>query len=196
MIEGDIRPWERQSSESNESFEAFTLYLSMGQTRALSKVAGQLGKSHQLIERWSQRDAWRRRVLAYDRMMAREVLERVVVGQAYFRERVAQEGANMRTRAAARILKMSDEEIAKLPIREVIGLARTGTMMEHAARTVSAEELALQEREDVPRFQIRFLQDAPEEMVAVRLEDGTVGYIPLDAIPQFKTDYPSAVVVA
>jgi hypothetical protein len=135
-------------------------------------------------------------VLAYDRMMAREVLERVVVGQAYFRERVAQEGANMRTRAAARILNMTEAEIAKMPMREVVALARTGTLMEHAARTVSAEELALQEREDVPRFQIRFIQEAPENMVAIRMEDGTVGYIPIDSIPQFKTDYPTAVVVA
>lgn len=55
-------PWERLPGESSQAFEAFTIYRDMGIDRSLAKVASELGKSKALIERWSARDAWVRRV--------------------------------------------------------------------------------------------------------------------------------------
>jgi hypothetical protein len=59
-------PWERLTGESQQSFEAFTIYRDMGAERSLAKVARQLGKSSTLIERWSGRDAWVTRCDAWD----------------------------------------------------------------------------------------------------------------------------------
>jgi hypothetical protein len=55
-------PWERLPNESSPAFEAFVIYRDMGVERALVKVASELGKSKALIERWSARNAWVRRV--------------------------------------------------------------------------------------------------------------------------------------
>jgi hypothetical protein len=51
-------PWERLPGESKEAFQAFAIYRDMGAERSLAKVAKQLGKSTQLVERWSARDHW------------------------------------------------------------------------------------------------------------------------------------------
>lgn len=52
------QPWERLPGESKEAFQAFAIYRDMGAERSLAKVAKQVGKSTQLIERWSARDHW------------------------------------------------------------------------------------------------------------------------------------------
>jgi len=152
------------------------------------------GKSRQLMEKFSARDRWQYRILAYDRMMAREITNRVVVGTAEMRERQARQGMNMTARAAARFMSMSAEEIKKLPVGQAVAVARMGMEMEQRARAVSAEELALQEREDVPRFTIKFIGGAPDDMVCVRLGE-TIGYIPKDRVDEFKADWPEATVV-
>ncbi len=64
-------PYERRSNESDPAWEAFVLYRDAGLDRSLAKVAQALGKSVQLIERWSSSTRkeghdWRKRVIAYD----------------------------------------------------------------------------------------------------------------------------------
>jgi hypothetical protein len=60
------QPWERLTDESTKAFEAFVIYRDMGPDRSLARVAQELGKSKTLIERWSTRDAWVRRVQLWD----------------------------------------------------------------------------------------------------------------------------------
>lgn len=67
--------WHRRDKESLQAFEAFTAYLTMGPERSLAKVASQLGKSNQLIERWSRRDGWQLRVGAYEEQFALKALD-------------------------------------------------------------------------------------------------------------------------
>lgn len=69
---------------SPERKEAFALYRDFGAERSLRAVAQQLGKSAELIERWSRQDGWRVRVAAWDaecdrvkQEAAREELERL-----------------------------------------------------------------------------------------------------------------------
>jgi uncharacterized protein YjcR len=59
-------PWEKQPGESFKAFTAFALYRDLSTTRSLAKVAESLGKSVGLIERWSRRDDWQRRVERYE----------------------------------------------------------------------------------------------------------------------------------
>jgi hypothetical protein len=55
-------PAEQQIGESDEAFEAFEAYLSMGSKRTLIKTAEYLEKSRQLMEKWSARWYWKMRV--------------------------------------------------------------------------------------------------------------------------------------
>src|ERR1044072_2536681 len=52
--------------ESARAFAAFRTYATMGPQRSLSKVAKRLGKSSQLLSRWSAKWRWRERVTLYE----------------------------------------------------------------------------------------------------------------------------------
>lgn len=58
--------WTRRAEESEPAYEAFRLYLGMGQQRVAKRVAEELGKSYTLIHNWSARHDWRERVQAYE----------------------------------------------------------------------------------------------------------------------------------
>ncbi len=196
MAHSDVRAWERQDSESDEAHEAFQAYLELGVKRTLVAAGQVLGKSRQLMESWSAKHEWQRRIRAYSRHESRIVTDRLLAETASMRERQAIQGMNLQHRAAARVAKMSDAEIAKMSIREVAQLARLGTDIERRAREISQDELDQQEREDVPSFQVNFLHKVPEKMLSVRLPDGTVGYISEEARAEFEADYPEGVVIA
>lgn len=63
-MEGEpVRPWLRQEGETNQSWEAFRVYLNV---RTIPKVCEELGKSRQLISLWSSKWNWIERVRAFD----------------------------------------------------------------------------------------------------------------------------------
>jgi hypothetical protein len=64
--------WERQPRESDEAWEAFRLYLSLGSGRSYEKVRQQLGKSRTIIERWGRRWNWQERICARDNWLLAE----------------------------------------------------------------------------------------------------------------------------
>lgn len=57
--------FEQQERETNKAFAAFRVYLEMGMDRSLLAVAGKLGKSVRLVERWSRKFDWPARVQAH-----------------------------------------------------------------------------------------------------------------------------------
>lgn len=67
MAQSPVEPWERQSGESPQAFEAFAAYRDLGPARSITKVVQQLGKSRPLLSRWSSQYAWVMRASAYDR---------------------------------------------------------------------------------------------------------------------------------
>jgi hypothetical protein len=52
-LKTDREPWERQPGESEQAFGAWTQYMLMDPPRSLRRVGQELGKSHQLLDRWS-----------------------------------------------------------------------------------------------------------------------------------------------
>ena len=65
-IEDQRQPWFRMADESRKAFVAFRCYAELGDQRSLSEVARRLGKSKQLLSRWSARHKWIERVKAFD----------------------------------------------------------------------------------------------------------------------------------
>lgn len=70
-INPDAQLWERQTNESDESWEAFVDYRdSAGEgdgKRSQHATARRIGKGRQLVSRWSAEHEWQRRVQAFDR---------------------------------------------------------------------------------------------------------------------------------
>jgi hypothetical protein len=61
----DREIWNRLPGESEEAFGAWVLYRDMEPPRSLRRVGEELGKSETLMERWSSRWRWVRRLEAY-----------------------------------------------------------------------------------------------------------------------------------
>lgn len=78
--------WERQENESAEAYEAFSLYRNLKPTeRSLAKVGRQLGKSKNLMERWSSKYEWVSRCRDYDRYIDAEALEKATTNLSKMR---------------------------------------------------------------------------------------------------------------
>lgn len=60
------KPYERRDDETVQAYEAFALYRDLGAARSIDAVAKELGKSNQLIGRWSRVHDWVMRSRAYD----------------------------------------------------------------------------------------------------------------------------------
>ena len=63
--------WGRRKDESDEAFAAFSVYLT--EERIIKNVAAKVGKSVQLLYRWSSRYDWRGRATAYDNSLIEEL---------------------------------------------------------------------------------------------------------------------------
>jgi len=69
MTTDEPYPWTRRDEESTPAYEAFRVYLNLGPSRTVRKVAQELDKSTTVVGQWSSRNEWGARVLAYDRHM-------------------------------------------------------------------------------------------------------------------------------
>jgi hypothetical protein len=184
--------WERQTTDTDKSWEAFEVYRGLGAQRSLLKVGQQLGKSTALLSRWSALHNWVIRAQAWDRHEARTINERILLGTAEMRSRMVNQALSLQARAQARILKMSDTEIAALRPNEVVALMRAGSDIERRARDIDPNELGF--APDIqPKFEITVIR--PGGMVGVQLADGRSGYIPHDSVERFRRENPDAVVI-
>jgi len=111
------KPWERRDKESAKAFHAFSVYLGMSpNSRSLREVGKKLGKSSTLIERWSSRHEWVKRVKAYDAFLAQEA------------------------RAHYETERQRQREQRQQVVRMQMGLLMR-TMLRHAHDTLTAQEL-------------------------------------------------------
>jgi hypothetical protein len=58
------RPWDPQSGEGGQAFAAFRAYLEFGAARSIPGAARAIGKSSQLLYRWSTQHSWLERARA------------------------------------------------------------------------------------------------------------------------------------
>ena len=135
-----IQPWERRTNESAEAFEAFAIYRDLGVDRNLIKVWQKLGKSHTLIERWSDRHDWVLRCVEFERFMDSERLKALVRGTVAMRERQANIAARISQRIADRVGRMTNKQIDALSPQEIATLLRVSTDVETKARAADILE--------------------------------------------------------
>lgn len=140
--ENKPKPWEKQENETIKQFEAFVCYRDM-EHRSQEKVAKELGKSTQLISRWSSANNWVERVAAWENEQDRILRQQQINDIKKMRKRHADAGALMvsiSTMALKEMLDTSDPKKPKLKAEielnphEISKLMDIGSKMERIGR--------------------------------------------------------------
>ena len=127
------KPWERQKGESSQAFEAFSLYLKMGEKRSLRSLAQRLGKSSALMNRWSSRWNWQERLRAYENDLRRQEIEADRKDRKAMRERQIKTAMLMQKKAVEALDKNKPEELTPRAILEYI---KAGAELERLNRVI------------------------------------------------------------
>ena len=133
----DTKPWERQEGESVKAFEAFTVYLEMGDERSLRAVGQRLGKSRALMERWSRTYQWVERVASYDADVQRKAHAKAVDKRRKMVDRHISIALKMQEKALKALEQMDPADIDP---KNLIAMLREATKLEQEMRTVAVDE--------------------------------------------------------
>lgn len=127
-------PWERQQSESEEAYEAFSVYrdmLSKTGKRSTAKVGQELGKSKTLMDNWCKRWNWVERARTWDNELARQGKEQAAKDAREMQQRHVKIAKKMQLKALE-ALETLDPEMLDGNI--VVKLIVEGTKLERSAR--------------------------------------------------------------
>lgn len=133
----DTNPWERQEGESVKAFEAFTIYLEMGDERGIRAVAQRLDKSRTLIGRWSVNYRWVERAAAYDTDVQRRAHAAAVKKKKKMAERHISIALQLQEKALAALAALEPEEIDP---KNLIAMLREATKLERENRVEIVRE--------------------------------------------------------
>ena len=120
---GVADPWERQSGESVQAFEAFAVYRDLGPARSVTKVARELDKSRALVGRWSRQFAWVVRATAYDREQDRLFLAEQAQARRDIARRHAKLAQAVQSKAVARLQALDPRELSPSELLRYIQVA-------------------------------------------------------------------------
>ena len=104
-------PWERQKGETPQAFEAFSIYRDMGSSRSTAKVGRKLGKSKNLMDRWSSRWEWVERARAYDNDLERQERAEAAKDLKEARKRQRKTGYFMQKKATEALDRLNVEDL-------------------------------------------------------------------------------------
>ena len=133
----DTKPWERQEGESVKAFEAFTVYLEMGDERSIREVAQRLAKSRTLIGRWSVTYQWVERVAAFDADVQRKAHAKAVDKRRKMVDRHISIALKMQEKALKALEQMNPADIDP---KNLIAMLREATKLEQEMRTAAVDE--------------------------------------------------------
>lgn len=114
-----MQTWERQENETEQAFEAFCLYREI---RSCAKVAGQLGKSVQLMQRWSGEWQWVSRCRDYDNALQGAEFEERRAQIKAMQKKHLQTADTLQTKALEAIGKLDMEELSPKVLLEYLKL--------------------------------------------------------------------------
>jgi len=109
----------RLPAESAQAYESACTYVSMGADRSQEAVGRKLGKSRQLMSRWSAQHDWVQRAALYDAALAAEAAARYTADYLAKLEdhRTRYENAGKALyRVSSRLLKMLDGQVDELEL--------------------------------------------------------------------------------
>lgn len=127
----DTNPWERQEGESAKAYEAFMVYLKLGEGRSQQAVGKELSKSRQLIGRWSATYRWVERVAAYDADVQRKAHAAAVKKARKMSERHISIALKLQEKALEALAEMKPEDI---DARVLVTMLREATKLERKNR--------------------------------------------------------------
>ena len=133
----DTKPWERQEGESVKAFEAFTVYLEMGDERSIREVAQRLAKSRTLIGRWSVTYQWGERVAAFDADVQRKAHAKAVKKRRNMVDRHISIALKMQEKA---LMALEQMDPADIDPKNLIAMLREATKLEQEMRTAAVDE--------------------------------------------------------
>ena len=133
----DTKPWERQEGESVKAFEAFTVYLEMGDERSIRDVAQRLAKSRTLIGRWSVTYQWVERVAAFDADVQRKAHAKAVKKRRNMVDRHISIALKMQEKA---LMALEQMDPADIDPKNLIAMLREATKLEQEMRTAAVDE--------------------------------------------------------
>jgi hypothetical protein len=108
---GRRRLWSRRKHESEKAYEAFSIYIELGEERSLSRVARRLKKSAPLMKKWSDRHDWRARALVYDNYLADLKRTKTEEEVLKFIENQARLSRGFRERALRKLETMTEDDL-------------------------------------------------------------------------------------
>lgn len=126
------KSWERQPKESKQAYEAFYLYLQMGDARTLRKVAQDLNKSLTLIGGWSSTWSWQKRSRDYDNELRRKEFEAKQKAFDKMQERQIQTAILLQKKAVQAL-----EKLEYLTPQDIARFLSLGTKLEKETRKES-----------------------------------------------------------
>lgn len=118
-----VDPWELQPGETPKQFEAFCIYRDMGANRSARAVGQQLGKSRQLIGRWSSDNDWVNRCAAWDEEQDRIARRAQIDEIKKMRKRHADLAYAMLIKSAKALKEIPDDEIKPSDISRMVDVA-------------------------------------------------------------------------
>lgn len=128
-------PWERQTGESVQAFEAFAKYRDMPD-RTIRKVAFDLNKSVSLIAGWSSKWNWQERVAAWDTLQDEIVRKEQLKAITKMRKNHAELANQMLVKAAKGLIAMKPELMTPQDISRMVDVA---SKLERISRGDSGE---------------------------------------------------------
>lgn len=131
-----VHAWEKQSQETSKSHACFMVYLKLGPTRTLSRVAAECTKSESLIRRWSARHGWVARAAEFDAYTAQQQAKALAAKEVESRLRRSRHGELVEVTGVRAIQQIAAEVAAgtrQLSVSEAATLTSVGARMDRDA---------------------------------------------------------------
>lgn len=165
-------PWQQMEGESGKAYEAFCVFRDQGATRSCSRVARHLGKSGQLIRRWSATYDWQARSAAWDRHLEAVRDQAWVKAQtahpdeiAAMNARHAEAAVAVQQKALLRLASISPDDLS--PAQTLAWLVEA-VKLERMARGEAKEDDAAGDEADQDAV-VRLLADPESRRLASQL---------------------------
>jgi hypothetical protein len=140
--------FDRLPRESVKAFTAFRMYLDLGPERSLASVAAKLGRSKVMMEKWSRKYDWCRRVGAHAGYVAeieRQAIESLAREKAIEWRTVWEEQKIAEWKQRCRLVRLAEQVIARWEVNEkkygsLEGIARLLELASKLGRLASGME--------------------------------------------------------